>query len=226
MTVAEEFDGWAEAGRDRGMEERHWHTAKPILERMPVEAGDVVLDLGTGSGYALRALAEARGIGRGYGLDGAPRMLLNAAGYTDDPRIGFVAGDFDALPLAADSVDHVFSMEAFYYAPDPVHTIEEVARVLRPGGTFYCAVNFFAESEHTHGWQEHISIEMTCWSRAEYRDAFRAGGLHVAGQDTVPDREIEIPPADEFPVEGWERREAMVDRYRTWGTLLTVGVAP
>jgi ubiquinone/menaquinone biosynthesis C-methylase UbiE len=226
MTAADEFDGWAEAGRDRGMEERHWHTAKPILARMPVETGDTVLDLGTGSGYALRALVESRAIERGYGLDGSPRMLANAVGYTDDPAIGFVAGDFDALPFADDSVDHVFSMEAFYYAPDPVHTIEEVARVLRPGGTFYCAVNYFAESEHTRGWQADISIEMTRWGRAEYRDAFREGGLSVAAQDTVPDREIDIPPAEEFPVDGWERREAVVDWYRTWGTRLTVGVAP
>ena len=57
-------------------------------------------------------------------------------------------------------------------------------------------------------------------------EAFREAGLHVAEQDTIPDREIEIPPAEEFPIEDWETREAMVDRYRTWGTLLTVGVAP
>ena len=67
---------------------------------------------------------------------------------------------------------------------------------------------------------------MTRWNRAEYRAAFREAGLAVAEQDTIPDREIEIPPADAFPTDSWETREAMVDRYRTWGTLLTVGVAP
>ncbi|MFB6354457.1 MAG: methyltransferase domain-containing protein [Halobacteriales archaeon] len=226
MRAADEFDDWAASGRDRGMEERHWHTAKHILARMPIEPGEVVLDLGTGSGYALRALADARAIGRGYGLDGSPRMLRNAAGYTDDATVGFVAGDFDALPFADGRVDHVFSMEAFYYAADPVHTVEEVARVLRPGGTFHCGVNYFAESEHTHGWQDDIGLEMTLWDRAEYREAFRAGGLHVAAQDTIPDREVDIPPAEAFPTEDWERRADMVDRYRTWGTLLTVGVAP
>jgi hypothetical protein len=50
--------------------------------------------------------------------------------------------------------------------------------------------------------------------------------LHVAPQETIPDEEIDIPPADAFPTEEWETREAMIDRYRTWGTLLTVGVAP
>ena len=225
MSVREEFDEWATSGKDRGMEDRHWHTAKHVLARMPVEAGDAVLDLGTGSGYALRALRE-RGVGRGYGLDGAPEMVRNARRYTDDDAVGFLVGDFDALPFADDSLDHVFSMEAFYYAADPHHTLEEVRRVLKPGGTFYCAVNYFAESEATHAWQDNIAVEMTLWSREEYREAFRDAGLHVAEQDNVPDREIEIPDAAAFPTDDWDSREAMVDRYRTWGTLLTVGVAP
>ena len=226
MSAREEFDDWAASGRDKGMEDRHWHTAKHALASMPVEAGDTVVDLGTGSGYALRALRKTADIGRGYGLDGAPRMAHNAADYTDDDRIGFLVGDFDALPFADDSVDHVFSMEAFYYAPDPLHTLEEIRRLLRPGGTFYCAVNYYEENAASHGWQDGISIPMTRWNRAEYRTAFRDAGLYVAAQETIPDREIDIPPADAFPTDDWETRAEMVDRYRTWGTLLTVGVAP
>jgi ubiquinone/menaquinone biosynthesis C-methylase UbiE len=226
MSVREEFDSWAASGRDKGMEDRHWHTAKHALARMPVEAGDTVLDLGTGSGYALRALRETADIGHGCGLDGAPEMVRNAASYTDDDAIGFLVGDFDALPFAANSVDHVFSMEAFYYAPDPDHTLEELRRIIRPGGTFYCAVNYYEENEASHEWQDNISIEMTRWDRQEYRKAFREAGFHVAQQDTIPDQEIEIPPADAFPTDAWETREAMVDRYHTWGTLLTVGVVP
>ncbi|MFC7176482.1 class I SAM-dependent methyltransferase [Halosegnis marinus] len=229
MSVREEFDAWAADGRDKGMEERHWHTAKHALARMPVEAGDTVLDLGTGSGYALRALADTKGIGRGYGLDGAPEMARNAREYTtgsDHDGIGFVVGDFGALPFADDAVDHVFTMEAFYYSDDPHETLREVARVLRPGGTFYCAVNYYEENVHSHDWQENISVEMTRWSAPEYREAFRDAGLRVAGQDTIADEDIEIPPAAAFPTDSWETREAMVERYRTYGTLLTVGVAP
>ena len=237
MSVREEFDAWAADGRDRGMEERHWHTAKHVLARMPVEAGDAVLDLGTGSGYALRALADTTALGRGYGLDASPEMARNARGYTveaaeDDTAgeasadVGFLVGDFGHLPFANDSLDHAFSMEAFYYSADPVETLREVARVLRPGGTFYCAVNYYEENVHSHEWQENISVGMTRWDAAAYRAAFRDAGLYVAEQDNVPDREIEIPPAAEFPTENWETREEMVERYRRLGTLLTVGVAP
>lgn len=225
MSVSDEFDDWAARGKDRGMEDRHWHTAKHVLARMPVEGGDRVLDLGCGSGYAGRALRGTADV-RSYGLDGAPEMARSAASYTDDPAVAFLIGDFEHLPFADDSLGHAVSMEAFYYANDPHATLRELRRVLRPGGTFYCAVNYFAESVHTAAWQEKVGVAMTRWDTAEYRDAFREAGFHVAGQDTIPDRETEIPSSEAFPNEGFDTRAAMVDRYRTWGTLLTVGVVP
>jgi ubiquinone/menaquinone biosynthesis C-methylase UbiE len=245
MSVREAFDRWAESGRDRGMEAEHWHTAKHALARMPIEGGargapesasgersdprapgDTVLDLGTGSGYALRALDGAHRLDRGIGLDASPEMVDSAREYTAADHIDYLVGDFHRLPVADGSVDHVWSMEAFFFARDPVQVLAEVRRVLRPGGTFYCAVNFYEESEGSHRWQERIDLPMTLWSRAEYRELFREAGLSVAAQDTIPDREIDIPPAAAFPTDEWETRTAMVDRYRTWGTLLTVGVAP
>lgn len=226
MSVQQEFDQWANTGRDRGMEERHWHTAKHALSRMPVEAGDTILDLGTGSGYALRALRETQDVGMSVGLDGSPEMVQNARGYSDDALLSFLIGDFHQLPFDDGAIDHIWSMEAFYYSQEPIQVLEEIQRVLRSGGTFFCAVNFFEESEYTHEWQNRISVDMQLWNRRQYRESFRQGGLHVAEQDTIPDREIEIPSTKEFPTEEWETREAMIDRYRTWGTLLTVGVAP
>jgi len=225
MSVREEFDDWAKSGRDRGMEDRHWHTAKHALARMPVEAGETILDLGCGSGYAGRALCDTYDAGRVYGLDGSPEMTRNAREYTDDDRVGYVDGDFSSLPFATDSIDHVWSMEAFYYATDPGETLEEIARILRPGGTFYCAVNYYEENVHSHAWQDNISIPMTRWNRSQYREAFREAGLFVAEQDNIPDQDISIPAEDAFPTEEWDSRDEMVERYREFGTLLTVGVA-
>ncbi|WP_336001166.1 class I SAM-dependent methyltransferase [Halorientalis halophila] len=224
MSVREEFDEWASEGRDKGMEERHWHTAKHALARVPVRSGDTVLDLGCGSGYAGRALRDTADAGRVYGLDAAPEMARNARSYTDDPAITYLVGDFEHLPFDDDAIDHCFSMEAFYYASDPDAALRELRRVLRPGGTFYCAVNFYEENVHSHHWPEMVGVEMTRWSERQYREAFREAGFHVASQDRIPDREVEIPPAEDFPTEDWESREAMIERYRTCGTLLTVGV--
>ena len=227
MSVREEFDAWAADGRDRGMADRHWHTAKTILAGMPIEDGDRVLDLGSGSGYALRALDSTHDLTAGVGLDGAPEMARNAHEYSrDHPAVTFTVGSFGALPFADDSFDHVFSMEAFYYASDPDATLRELHRVLRPGGTFHCGVNYYEENTYSHDWADRIEVSMTRWSAADYRRGFREAGFHVASQQHVPDRAIEIPPADEFPTDEFDTREAMVERFRELGTLTTVGVAP
>ncbi|MBO4247939.1 class I SAM-dependent methyltransferase [Halomicrobium sp. IBSBa] len=245
MSVSDAFDEWARSGKDQGMEERHWHTAKHALARMPVESearsaskrssgergdprdeGDTVLDLGCGSGYAGRALRETKDVGRVYGVDVAPEMAHNARAYTDDPRVAFAVGDFEHLPFDDDSIDHCWSMEAFYYAQNPHTVLDELRRVLRPGGTFYCAVNRWEEHVHSHEWEELVGVPMLLWSEQQYREAFREAGFAVAGQDRIPDTETEIPAESEFPTEDWETRAAMVERYREYGTLLTVGVVP
>lgn len=225
MKLNDEFDEWAAEGRDRGMEKRHWHTAKYALELIPLDKGDTVVDLGTGSGYALRALNDIEPLSVGVGIDAAREMVRNARGYTSDSSLAFLQGVFEHLPLTSNTVDHVFSMEAFYYAQEPELVLEEVKRILRPGGTFHCAVNFFEESQYTHRWQDRIGIDMILWDRQTYREAFEQAGLAVARQRCIPDEEIEIPSQAAFPTDEWETREAMVDRYRHWGTLLTVGVA-
>ena len=90
-------------------------------------------------------------------------------------------------------------MEALYYATEPLRTLRQVRRVLEPGGTFYCAVNYYEESVHSHEWQGNISVEMTRWDRGEYHEAFREAGLYVAEQDNIPDRETEISPGGRVP---------------------------
>lgn len=226
MDVRSTFDEWAERGRDREMADRHWRTARHVLARMPVEEGETVVDLGTGSGYAVRALVDAGGAGRAYGLDASLEMARNAASNTDAGATAFLVGDFGHLPFASGTVDHAFSMEAFYYAEDPNTALEEIHRVLRSGGTCFCAVNFYEENVYSHDWPRRVGVRMTRWSRERYREAFRAAGFHVVEQDQVLDLEMEIPPAGAFPTAGFERREEMIERYRELGTLLTVGVVP
>jgi Methylase involved in ubiquinone/menaquinone biosynthesis len=63
----------------------------------------------------LRALNETRHLGQGIGLDVSPEMVTNAREYTDANNISYTVGDFHHLPIADDSIDHVWSMEAFFF---------------------------------------------------------------------------------------------------------------
>src|ERR1700675_769284 len=73
--LREEFNRWAEAGRGEGMEQDHLPIALPVLEKMRLAATDNVLDVGCGSGWLARRLAEMVLEGRVGGMGVSDEMI-------------------------------------------------------------------------------------------------------------------------------------------------------
>jgi malonyl-CoA O-methyltransferase len=92
------------------------------------------LDLGSGTGYFSRALAERFPHADGLALDIAEGMLNHARQRGGAQH--YVAGDAERLPLRADSCDLVFSSLAVQWCGDFAAVLAEALRVLRPGGLF------------------------------------------------------------------------------------------
>ena len=96
-----------------------------------------ILDLGCGPGVAGRALLKRYRGAQVTGVDFAPAMLREARRrrrWFSPQRL--VCADAQALPLAADSMDLVFSNLTVQWCNDPAAVLAEVWRVLRPGGLF------------------------------------------------------------------------------------------
>jgi malonyl-CoA O-methyltransferase len=111
--------------------------ADRMLERLDYVRLDprLVLDLGSGTGYAIDGLQRRFRKARILALDFALAMLLRARGrgsWFNRPRC--VCADVEALPLADASVDLVFSNASFQWCNDIQGTFGECLRVLRPGG--------------------------------------------------------------------------------------------
>ena len=94
-----------------------------------------VLDLGCGTGRGLDALMRRWRRAEVVGLDFAPGMLARAA-RRGRPwrRPWLVCADMGALPLAAASIDVVFSNLSLQWCDDLPAQFAELLRVLRPGG--------------------------------------------------------------------------------------------
>lgn len=122
--AAESYDAVAELQRNVGTQ---------LLARLPTSLRPRRwLDLGCGTGYFTRALAERYAQGEGLAVDIAEGMLRHAR-----PQGGaahFIAGDAEALPLQSDSVDLLFSSLALQWCADFPRVLSEAQRVLRPGG--------------------------------------------------------------------------------------------
>lgn len=90
--------------------------------------GRLVLDVGSGTGAASRAIEQAGG--RPVACDLAAGMLATLAGAGWP---GLVA-DARALPLRDASVDAVVAAFSFNHVPDPDAALAEAARAVTPGG--------------------------------------------------------------------------------------------
>ena len=131
-TIADRYDLITVAlsyGRDRRWKERLVDLAAPSLETR-------ALDLATGTGDIAFAL-ERRGA-RVVGLDVTKRMIELARAKADARPLQFLVADMVALPFATGSFDVITTGYGLRNVPDLVAAIDEMLRVLKPGG---CALS-------------------------------------------------------------------------------------
>jgi arsenite methyltransferase len=107
---------------------------------LSIEAGQTVLDLGSGGGIDVLLSAKRVGAtGKVYGLDMTDEMLALArenqrrAGATN---VEFLKGTIEAIPLPSQSVDVIISNCVINLSPDKDAALREAFRVLKPGGRF------------------------------------------------------------------------------------------
>ena len=114
---------------------------KMALERLSIAKGETVLEIGFGTGYCLKLIAEFIGqTGRVYGIDISPRMIeitkkrLEKAGLAK--RAELYCGDAASLPFDDNAFDAVFMSFALEVldTPEIPKVLEETKRVLKPGG--------------------------------------------------------------------------------------------
>lgn len=131
------FDEFAAENFERhGPAEALLHHRLEVLGRHAnFDPNDIVLDVGCGDGAHLRALSDR--IGRGIGIDLAPRMIENARRQTDEESLSFQVDDAEQLRSIPDgSVDVVICVGVLEHVLSPTRVFRSVRRVLRDGGRF------------------------------------------------------------------------------------------
>jgi ubiquinone/menaquinone biosynthesis C-methylase UbiE len=130
-------------------------TFQALIAAAGVQAGHRVLDVGCGTGYFARLIARAVGReGLVVGIDPSPAMISYAnrkAAASGNCR--FQVGTAQAMDFPPDHFDVVVSSLVMHHLPEDlrVHALQEMRRVLRPGGRLLVAEA--QNPRHGLGWQ-------------------------------------------------------------------------
>ena len=118
-------------------------TFQALIAAAEVRPGQRALDVGCGTGYFARLLAQAVGPeGLVVGIDPSPEMITYASRKAGRARnCQFQVGTAESLDFPADHFDVVVSSLMLHHLPEDlrVPALREMRRVLRPGGTLLVA---------------------------------------------------------------------------------------
>ncbi len=173
-----EFNEWARAGRGESMETGHKPVGAQAIEQMNIPPHARVLDLGCGSGWATRLMAEKAARGRVIGIDISDEMIHVAKeASTSFSNIEFRVGSVEHLPFVDDEFTHAFSMESIYYYSNVLAALREIHRVLARSGLFVTVVDLYQENGPSHQWMDMLKVPVHLLSIADYRSLFQQAGF-------------------------------------------------
>ena len=142
-----------------------------ILNALQTQTGDTIIDVGCGAGHLLPHLAKAVGdTGTIYGLDPSKTQLDQAGKRCSKfENINLIERNADDSQLQSNCCHSATSTQALEYIPDVDKGLDEITRILKPGGAF---VNISILWEHFkfHGADQNLNNKI--------HEAFKAHCSH------------------------------------------------
>jgi ubiquinone/menaquinone biosynthesis C-methylase UbiE len=215
-----EFNNWARAGKGESMEKGHRPVGEQAIELMQIPSGARVLDVGCGSGWASRLMAQKANKGRVVGIDISDEMVkVSSDSSTSFSNIEYRVASAEKLPFADREFSHAFSMESLYYYEDMRSAMKEIARVLEPRGLFVCVVDLYEENRPSHQWIQQLSVPVQLLSTAQYRTLFEQAGFGEVHDQRLLDP---TPVPENYSGGSFNSREDLIE-YRKQGSLVVTG---
>ena len=112
-----------------------------VFDSMDITDGNHILDIGFGNGRFFSNLYSRAKNLRLTGIEMSPEMvkeaIKNNRNLVESGMMKVETGSSDNLPFADNSFDKIFCINVIYFWDSPGAHLQEIRRVLKPGGKFY-----------------------------------------------------------------------------------------
>jgi len=119
---------------------RHSPMTDWALQHLSIRKDSSVLDVGCGGGRPIKKLCALANQGMIYGVDLSATSVTSArkmnSKLIDEGRVEIKQAPVSQLPFSDVAFDAVTAIETHYYWPNLVEDMQEIYRVLKPGGSF------------------------------------------------------------------------------------------
>jgi ubiquinone/menaquinone biosynthesis C-methylase UbiE len=152
------------------------------LKHVTVGKSFTILDVGCGGGRTIQKLAAMATEGAVYGVDYAKGSVAASraknARSVQAGRVAISQGTVSKLPFADGSFDLITAVETQYYWPDLVADMQEIRRVLKPGGTLIIMAESYKKEKTNKLLQPVMKVLSAAYlSLQEERELFIAAGF-------------------------------------------------
>jgi SAM-dependent methyltransferase len=168
--------------------------AASFADAAGVTAGHSALDVGCGPGALTRELVDRLGSDRVAACDPSPAFVVACSERF--PEVDVRPGRAEELPFESGTFDHALAQLVLHFVSEPDRAVDEMRRVVRPGGTVAACVWDFADGMEMLRafWDAAVAIEPDAPDEAgtlrfggprEIAELFVAGGLDDVHEVTL-----------------------------------------
>jgi ubiquinone/menaquinone biosynthesis C-methylase UbiE len=134
--AAERFDQWADSYSDGRISSWFRFYQTMALSQFDFEMGEGFLDVGCGTGWAVRQAAKSLKVGKACGIDISPKMIENATAETSTvSNIEFQVASSESIPYPDEFFSSIICTFSIHHYQNPVQALLEMKRVLKQDGS-------------------------------------------------------------------------------------------
>jgi len=171
-----------------GLEKRQNNLTDFCLSKLEMHPGQTFLEVGCGNGVQSVYIFERINPDKMIGIDLNPdNIALALKNKNGQPNLDFRVDDAQQLVSIPDqSVDVLLCIESAFHYPDKDLFLNQVKRVLKPGGQFV-----IADITNKKHWRPYLStrwknnMSYHHWTEKKYRDAFQEKGLRIQTVENI-----------------------------------------